>query len=218
MRLSIPKPILYLITRGATTPTSHPGSKEFQDILNLVRAAVDAGVTLIQLREKQLTARTLFDLTERAAEITSGSQTALLVNDRADVARGAGANGVHLATDSLAAELVRRAFGDDFLIGVSTHSSVELEQARDAGADFAVFGPVFETISKAEYGPPLGLESLQDAARSVQPFPVLALGGVTLVNAVECLRAGAAGVAGISVFADVSSLKSVSDTLRFGAR
>jgi thiamine-phosphate pyrophosphorylase len=213
MRIKIQKPILYLITRGATTAETQPPSKEFQDILNLVRAAVAAGINLVQLREKQLTARALYELTVCAAEITSGSETALLVNDRADIARAAGADGVHLASNSLEAGLVRATFGSDFLVGVSTHSQAELQQARDAGADFAVFGPVFETRSKAAYGPPLGLQYLQKAAGAVAPFPVLAIGGISSTGAVECLRAGATGVAAIGLFADPSSLKSTVDAI-----
>jgi thiamine-phosphate pyrophosphorylase len=206
MNLKVPKPILYLITRGATTADTGPASKEFQDLLTLVSAAVAAGINLIQLREKQLTARTLFELTQQAVEITRGSDTALLVNDRADVARAAGADGVHLASDSIAAQLVRQTFGPNFLIGVSTHSQLELQNAKEAGADFAVFGPVFETSSKMPYGAPLGLTTLQQAVAAVAPFPVLAIGGITSRNATECLRSGAAGVAAIGLFSEASSL------------
>jgi thiamine-phosphate pyrophosphorylase len=208
------KPILYLITRGATTAATSPASKEFQDVLALVRAAVAAGVNLIQLREKQLTARTLYEMTAGAAAITRGTATSLLVNDRADIARAAGADGAHLTSNSIRPAVIRQTFGNDFLIGVSTHSQAELLQARDGSADFAVFGPVFETSSKAEYGSPVGLQSLSEAVRAVAPFPVLALGGISLPNARECLRAGAAGIAGISIFAEPSSLQSTVAAIR----
>lgn len=214
MMLQNQQPILYLITRGATTATTSPASKEFQDILALVRAAVAAGLNLIQLREKLLTARTLYDLTACAAAITRGTATSLLVNDRADIARAAGADGVHLASDSIDAAVIRQTFGKDFLIGVSTHSQAELQRARDASADVAVFGPVFETSSKAQYGAPVGLQTLSEAARAAAPFPVLALGGVSIANAGECLRAGAAGIAGISLFAEPSSLQSTVAAIR----
>jgi thiamine-phosphate pyrophosphorylase len=216
MNLKAQKPILYLITRGATTADTGPASKEFHDLLALVRAAVTAGIDLIQLREKQLTARVLFELTQQAVEITRGSDTALLVNDRADIARAAGAEGVHLAANSLAAQLVRRTFGPNFLIGVSTHIQLELQNAQEAGADFAVFGPVFETSSKLQYGAPLGLNELQEAAAVVAPFPVIAIGGITFTNATECLRAGAAGVAAIGLFSEASSLAARVDAIRRG--
>lgn len=206
MSLPLSKPILYLITRGATAEATTSKSKEFQEILVQVASAVAAGIQLIQLREKRLTARVLFELTVRAAEITRGSSTRLLVNDRADIAAGAGADGVHLTTRSLEPRILRETFGDDFLIGASTHSAAEATTARDEGADFVVFGPIFQTQSKAEYGPPLGLDRLANVTSKLAPFPVLALGGISRDNAQECLRAGASGVAGISLFSDPSTM------------
>lgn len=200
MPLLLPKPILYLITRGATAEATTAASKEFGWILDQVSAAVAAGVQLIQLREKRLTARALFEITACAAEITRGTSTRLLVNDRADIAVSAGADGVHLTTRSLEPRIVRRTFGDDFLIGASAHSLAEAKNARDGGADFIVFGPIFPTPSKEAYGPPLGLDCLAEVASELAPFPVLALGGISTDNALECLRAGASGVAGISLF------------------
>ena len=172
----------------------------------MLRAAVAGNINLFQIREKKLTARTLFELTLCAVEITHGSGTRLMVNDRADIARGAGADGVHLAANSISPEVIRKIFGEEFLIGVSTHSPAEVRKASAAGADFAVFGPVFETSSKRQYGPPVGLAALQQAAVTVASFPVLAIGGVSLTNASECLRAGASGIAAINLFADPASI------------
>ena len=200
MRFDLSKPILYLITRGASTETTTRTSPEFRQILEQVSAAVSAGLELIQLREKRLTTRVLFELTEQSAALTLGSGTRLLVNDRADVAAAAGAEGVHLTTQSIGAATIRRTFGEDFLIGVSTHSPAEAEVAKEVGADFAVFGPVFATPSKEDYGRPAGLAKLERVAKHLAPFPVLALGGVDVTNARECLRAGASGIAGISLF------------------
>ena len=124
----------------------------------------------------------------------------MLVNDRFDVARAAGANGVHLTTVSLPTRVVREVCGPDFLIGVSTHSLDDARRARDEGADFVVFGPVFETESKRSFGPPQGLQKLQHVTSELGDFPVLAVGGVTLDNAETCYAAGASGFAGISWF------------------
>lgn len=209
MRFDLSKPIRYLITRGASTETTTPESPEFRHILEQVSAAVAAGLELIQLREKRLTARVQFDLSEQSAALTLGSETRLLVNDRADVAAATGADGVHLTTQSIDAATIRRTFGEDFLIGVSTHSLAEAEVAKKVGADFVVFGPVFATRSKENYGLPIGLAKLEGVAKELAPFPVLALGGVDVTNARECLRAGASGIAGISLFEDFERLDEI---------
>ena len=214
MKFDLSKPILYLITRGASTETTTRASPEFKEILEQVAAAVAAGIELIQLREKRLTARVLFELVEQSAEVTRESATRLLVNDRADVAAAAGADGVHLTTQSIDAATVRRTFGNNFLIGVSTHSRSEAQVAKDGGADFAVFGPVFATRSKEKYGPPAGLSKLEDLARKLAPFPVLALGGVDVTNAHDCLRAEATGIAGISLFQEPARISEVVRNLR----
>ena len=214
MSLKLSKPILCLITPGATAESTTPSSEEFQKILHQVSAAVAAEIQLIQLREKNLSARVLFELTERVMEVVRGTSTKVLVNDRSDIAVGAGADGVHLTTRSLEADVVRRTFGPNFLIGVSTHSRVEARCARDAGADFVVFGPVFPTQSKKEYGPPLGVGKLSEVAHLLKPFPVLAIGGVSNDNAGEYLPAGASGVAAITLFGESETLQRNAEIIR----
>ena len=201
MRAPLTTPITCLITPGRTV-----SGGAFDDTLALVRLAAALGVTLVQLREKNLTARELYGLASRPAPLTRGPPTRVLVHDRADVARASGCDGVHLTTVSLGAATVRRAFGEDFLVGVSAHSLEEARAARDGGADFATFGPVFDTPSKRAYGPPVGLEALCDAARSLPGFPLVALGGVSERNVEAVLRAGAAGVAAIRMFEDEQRL------------
>ena len=195
--MSLPVPIIYPITSGKANP---------HEILRLVRAAVDAGVPLFQIREKSLPARVLYELVARAVEITHGSRTRLLVNDRADIARAAGADGVHLTTQSLPVEVVRSLFGAEFLIGVSTHSLDEARAARAGGADFVVFGPVFETESKRGFGEPQGLNKLAEVARELGEFPVVAIGGITLDNVDQCFQAGARGIAAIRLLNDTENL------------
>ena len=214
MSKNLSPPILYLITRGATTETTSPHSPEFQDILIQIRAAAAAHVDLVQIREKRLTARVLFELAERAVEITHASSTRILVNDRADIAAGAGAPGVHLTTQSLDIAVIRNNFAQNFLIGASTHSWEEAQLAYEQGADFIVFGPIFSTKSKEQFGPPLGLEKLSDVCGRLDGFPVLALGGVSEVAARQCFEAGASGVAGISLFSEPAALESVAAAIR----
>ena len=122
MSLNLSQPILYLITPGATAETTTPADKEFQEILHQVAAAVAAEIQLIQLREKNLTARVLFELTERVMEIVRSTSTRVLVNDRADIAAGAGADGVHLTLQSLEADVVRKTFGPKVLLTTSASS------------------------------------------------------------------------------------------------
>jgi thiamine-phosphate pyrophosphorylase len=195
-------PIIYPITSGTTTVQTPANDPQIVSILRLVEAAVAAKIPLFQIREKALHARVLFELVVRAVEIVHGSETRLLVNDRSDIARAAGADGVHLTGQSLPAEVVRRIYGPDFLIGVSTHSLNEARIARIKGADFVVFGPVFETESKRAFGPPQGLEKLREVCSELPGFSVIAIGGITLDNVKACLDVGASGIAGISLFND----------------
>lgn len=218
MSRSLPKPILYLITRGATTDTTSHDSPEFQELLRQISAAVAAGIDLIQIREKRLSARVLFALTKRAVDLSRRTTTRILVNDRADIAAAANAAGVHLSTKSLEPGIIRKNFGDDFLIGVSTHSSVEAAAARDQKADFVVFGPVFPTASKAEFGSPVGLGELRRTTSQLEGFPVLALGGVDVDNAHQCFVAGAAGVAGITLFSAPDQIAVVASRIKQAAK
>ncbi len=161
----------------------------------LLEAIARAEVDYVQIREKDLSTRNLMALIRRVR--TRGAR--LLVNDRVDVALACGADGVHLRGHSISPALVRTLVPPGFRIAVSCHSAEEVRTAAAEGADFAVLGPIFPTPSKAGYGEPLGLRPLHEAAHSVA-IPVLALGGVNDANASACLRAGAAGIAGIRLF------------------
>jgi len=157
------------------------------------------GVDLVQIREKDLSARELAALVERVLALPNPHRSRILVNSRIDVAVACGAGGVHLPAYSFAVNRVRSLAPPDFLIGVSCHTEQELRDADQAGADFAVLSPVFLSPSKQEPQPPLGLDRLAKWIAKVR-LPVLALGGVSQKSAPLCERAGAAGVAGISMF------------------
>jgi thiamine-phosphate pyrophosphorylase len=153
-----------------------------------------AGVRAVQIREKDLDDRAVYELARQARAVLS----TVLVNGRLDLALAAGADGAHLPADGVPVAALRRRFGPGVLLGVSTHRVEEVERALQDGADYVTFGPVWPTPSKEHYGPPLGVGELARAARV--GIPVYALGGVMLSRIGEAAAAGAAGVAGIRLF------------------
>ncbi len=167
------------------------------DILGTVEKALEGGIRAVQLREKDLPGKELCFLAERMRKLTSAFGAKLLVNDRADVARAIGADGVHLGALSIRPQEARRLLGAQAIIGCSAHNTGELRKAEEGGADFAVFGPVYATPSKAGYGPPVGVAALADACRSVR-IPVFALGGVARGNLAEVNGVGCFGIALVS--------------------
>lgn len=163
----------------------------FRGLLDVIRDQLHMGVDLIQIREKDLSARELFEFTLAVLEVKNTemqhrTHTKILVNSRADVAFAAGADGVHLTAHAPAQTL------PGLIVGRSCHSLAEVQHAR---ADFVTYGPVFETPGK---GPAVGLDALKAACKLGKP--VYALGGVDWENADSCMHAGAEGVAGIRLF------------------
>jgi thiamine-phosphate pyrophosphorylase len=221
---SAPEPAPATLQLGYITDRNQfPGSTKNEDkeqrLLKKIAECAAAGVDWIQLREKDLSARALETLAHKAvAAIPSGSLTRLLINSRIDVALASGAQGVHLPAHDLTASEVRvimvRAGRTVPVIGVSTHAAAEVAQAEAHGADFAVFGPVFEKDGQLN---PRGLELLRQACRRPRidgaPMPVLALGGINLENARQCFAAGASGIAAIRLFQQ-NAVKPIVDRLR----
>jgi thiamine-phosphate pyrophosphorylase len=162
------------------------------DLLSHVNAAIRDGVDIIQVREKDLDARALYELVCRVRDAAAGTKTRVLVNDRLDVALAAAIDGVHLPANGLPAAHVRPLVR---VLGCSTHTLEEAVEAERAGADFAIFGPVFDTPGKS----PVGLTALRRVCAAVR-VPVLAIGGITLENTREVLDAGASGIAAIRLF------------------
>lgn len=205
--------LLYYITDRKQFAGS-PRDQEEQ-LLEKIRECSATNVDFIQLREKDLSTRELESLAGNAMRaLAPGSTTKLLVNTRIDVAIAAGAHGVHLPSNCLSASEARAIFArarvSRPVIAVSTHSATEVDLAEAHGADFAVFGPVFE---KSRIANAAGIQQLAGIAgrsqASAPPMPVLALGGVTLDNAAVCIEAGATGIAGIRLFQAGNTIETV---------
>lgn len=162
------------------------------NVLASAARAIHEGVGMIQVREKDLAGRELFDLVCRIRDLAVGTKTRILVNDRLDVALAAGVDGVHLPANGLPAARVRPLVK---FLGVSAHTLEEAVAAESAGADFIVFGPVFDTPGKNA----VGLEPLRKVAATIT-IPVLAIGGITPENSLQAVGVGAAGIAGIRLF------------------
>ena len=153
-----------------------------------------AGVRLIQIRDKHASARLLYETCLELKEILRESGCSLIVNDRADVARAAHAEGVHLGQDDLPVEKARRVLEPHQWIGRSTHSLEQVVEADGTTADYIAFGPIFPTTSKENPDAVVGLGGLREARRATRK-PLVAIGGITLQNACEVLAAGADSVA-----------------------
>lgn len=193
-----------MITEGNATAQNF--DTEAPKILDGIQRAADRGIGLIQVREKGLTAGKLRILAEKAVQICGESASRVLINERIDIALATGAAGVQLTSQSMPVERVRQVCPASFLIGVSTHSSKEVIAARDRGADFALFGPVFDTPSKRKYGEPKGVKALAHAVAASPGFPVVAVGGVNASNAGLIMESGAAGFAAIRMFWEAAGL------------
>lgn len=209
MKRSMPRPIIYPITSGRMTPQTFP--QDLPKFLEQIRAWAAAGVSMIQIREKSLSASQVFEAARSAVGIAKNTGTAILINDRFDIALAAGADGVHLTSASIPADAVRRNVPAEFIIGVSTHTADEAVAARIAGANFAVFGPVFASPGKGE---PLGANTFLETAADLEPFPLIALGGISSANWREIINGGGAGIAGIRAFADAEWLKEIINETR----
>jgi thiamine-phosphate pyrophosphorylase len=192
-------------------------------LIEKITRLASAGIDWVQLREKDLSARDLANLTRKALRCTrahpekSATSTRIVVNDRADVARAEGADGVHLGENSLPVRevksLVAHSAPSNFLVGASCHSLEGAKSAKAAGADYVFFGPVFATPSKAAFGEPQGIGRLGEVCRQIS-IPVIAIGGVTLGNAPACFAAGAAGIAAIRLFQEPIDPASIVEALR----
>jgi thiamine-phosphate pyrophosphorylase len=172
-----------------------------RSLSSVLRSAVEGGVPAIQLRERDLPTVELLALTRELRSITTSRAVPLIMNDRVDLVLALSLDGVHLRADSLPVSVARRLVGAGRLVGVSTHTMQEVSQANQEGADYVVFGPVFDTPSKRPFGAPVGLAALAEVCHR-STVPVFAIGGVTRARVPDVRRAGAHGVAVIGAILD----------------
>jgi thiamine-phosphate pyrophosphorylase len=173
------------------------GAAGHRSIVEVVRAAIRGGATVVQLRDKSATTREVVELGRALQAVTGSADVPLIVNDRLDVALAIEAEGVHVGMDDMPVALVRRLLGPGRLVGYSPDTLEAALRGQREGADYLGIGDVFGTPSKADAGEPIGLEGLAAVVRAVS-IPVVAIGGITIENAAAAVRAGAAGVAVIS--------------------
>ncbi|MDI9584905.1 MAG: thiamine phosphate synthase [Acidobacteriota bacterium] len=163
-------------------------------LADVVAAAVAGGVTVVQIREKDLCARDFVAEALECLAVTRPAGVPLLINDRVDVALAVDADGVHVGQEDVPAGLVRKLIGPDKILGVTAHDRSELERAVADGADYVGSNAVFGTPTKSDIRPPIGPEGLRERYAD-SPVPVVAIGGIDHRNAAEVIRAGADGVA-----------------------
>lgn len=184
--LSLPK--LYAITDRQLSNCSHE---------EIVKMMLAGGARLIQLRDKEASSREMLDQARACLKLTRRAGAKLIINDRVDVALTAGADGVHLGQDDMKVEDAREILDEGKIIGVSTHSIDQFRAALETSANYIAVGPVYQTATKENPAPVVGLELVREAKR-LTDRPLVAIGGITHERAPEVIEAGADSVAVIS--------------------
>ena len=192
---------LYAITDAQLSNYTH---------VEIVERMLKGGARLIQLRDKEASAKDLLDAARACLKLTRAVRATLIINDRVDVAMAADADGIHLGQDDLTVAEARALLGQNKIIGVSTHSLAQVEAALATSANYFAVGPIFPTTTKANPAPVVGLELLRQA-RALTSLPLVAIGGITLENAAEVIAAGADSVAVISALYSMPEMPSFAE-------
>lgn len=208
--MTLAPPIICVVTRARGAA----GSGERRVLLSRLRQMAQAGASMIQVRERHLDDRSLLRFLEELLDAAAGTDCKVLVNERTDIALAAHADGVHLKSDSVAVEEVRRLSPSGLLVGRSVHSDAEAVAVEHAGGcDYLFFGTVFPSSSKPDDHPVAGLAALRRVCGRVS-LPVVAIGGINPARALDAAHAGAAGVAAISLFAEAGDPAALVSALR----
>jgi len=181
-------------------------------LVPLLQRVLTVGAPAIQLRERDLSVRDFLALAREVHELTSAHRSQLLINDRIDIALVLEGAGVHLRSNSLPVSVARQLLGAERLLGLSVHGVEEAVQAESQGADYVIFGPIYETPSKQAFGSPLGLHNLEKVCRLVR-IPIIGIGGVTAARVGEMRQAGAFGVAVITAILGADDVEAATGEL-----
>lgn len=187
MKFSLPK--IYPITDTSLTNLSH---------LEQVKELIKGGATFIQLREKRLSPQKFYESAKEVVNYTRGSEIKIIVNDRVDIALAVRADGIHLGQDDLPPEAARKILGERSIIGFSTHNVEQAIAASNLPLDYIAVGPIYQTNSKENLDPIVGIEGLQKVRQAIGNFPLVAIGGINLDSAQMVWRSGANSIALIS--------------------
>jgi thiamine-phosphate pyrophosphorylase len=181
-------------------------------LVPLLQRVLKAGVSAVQLRERDLSAKELVKLAREVQAVMASRRSQLFINDRIDVALTLEGVGVHLRSNSLPVSVARQLLGAQRLLGISVHAVEEAVQVESQGVDYIVLGPIYETPTKQMFGPPLGIQTLEKACRLVR-IPIIGIGGVTAARVREMRYAGAFGVAVITAVLGAVNVESASREL-----
>lgn len=180
--------------------------------LNQICTACESHLPSLQLREKEMDSRRLWELADMFRKITSKYSMFLSINERIDIALSVGADGVHLSEMGLSPQVPKK-LKPSLIIGVSVHNIENGLRAEQEGADYLIFGPIFPTPSKKAFGLPQGIANLKQMVKKVS-IPILAVGGIIPSNAKECLDAGAYGIAAMGAFQHSKDIKKTVNDFR----
>ncbi len=186
-----------------------------RDFFKAVELAVKGGVTLVQLREKNISSREFYNLAVALKKLTTSLHVPLIINDRLDIALACDADGLHIGQDDLPLTQARRLLGKNKILGYSVSTVTEAVYGKENGADYLGAGTVFPTGSKADVCEPIGVETLKKIKEAVS-IPVVGIGGISLTNARLVKQTGADGISVISAIlgkADILGAASALDAI-----
>lgn len=178
-----------------------------------VEDAIKGGVTLVQVREKDISTKEFYKTALEVKEVTDEYKIPLIINDRIDIAQAVNADGVHLGQDDMPLSIARKILGDDKIIGISVGNVQEAKEAEKGGADYVGIGAVFFTGSKKDIDTPIGIEGLQKIVHSIS-IPSVAIGGVNKINTPEIMKTGTDGIAVISAILNNEDIKTAAEDLK----